>query len=98
VNSLNIFQSGNTIVLKSTFKDNEGQGKTPDSVKIIFYDRLWNMKEEIILGEDNIRGEGSYFYDYQSKPHEEEFVNYEWNAKLGNRITLKRDSFRTKIS
>lgn len=91
-----VYQAGNTVRIKATFKDFGGENKDPDLVKVIIYDQRYNVIIEQVISASNRSAVGDYFYDFETpfevKPSK---YYYEWYGEILGSPSLKRDSFKT---
>lgn len=92
----NIYLTGNTIRLKAIFKDNIGNPKDPDMVKIIFYNYRYEKIDEFSLGQSHKIGIGEYVYDYVSSDNETR-IYYEFNGEIAGNPAIQRSGFMTKF-
>lgn len=86
--------SGNTVRLKTTFKNMDGLPEDPDAVKIIFYSDKQVKTEEIVLGPPNREDTGKYYYDFVA-PEGKNKIFFEWNGAISGNPALDRGVIRT---
>jgi hypothetical protein len=88
------YQIGNTIRLKCTFKDFDGQLRNPDMIKVKIYDQSFAVMSETTLGPTNNSDLGNWFYDYVIPMDARGKLYYEWYGEMQGSPSLKRDSFK----
>lgn len=92
----NVYLTGNTVRLIGTFKDNSGNLKDPNLIKVIFYNYRYEKIDEYSVGIDNKLGTGEYFFDYKT-PSQEMKIYYEFYGEIAGNPAIQRSSFQTKF-
>jgi hypothetical protein len=92
----NTYLTGNTVRLTATFKDNGGQLKDPNLIKVIFYNYRFEKIEEFVLGSANKVSIGQYFFDYTT-PRDEMKIYYEFYGEIAGNPAIQRNGFKTKF-
>ena len=82
------YKIGNTIKLEVVFKGWDGSPVDPELVKIIFYNKYYNLIEQHVLGSANRIDTGHYVY-YFIPATKEDYI-YEWYGEINGQPALNR--------
>lgn len=91
---VNTYQYGNTVRFDGSFFDFDGIQVDPDIVKLIVYNSKYEILHESIMGVDNKRNIGEYFYDYVTE-NKKQTIYYEWYGEINGKPSIKRGQFVT---
>ena len=94
--NINTYQYGNTIRFECDFHDFNEQLIDPELIKIIIYNYKYEVIHEEIVGVNNKKDVGKYYYDYTTEMKEQKYF-YEWYGEINGKPSLKRGEFRTKF-
>lgn len=92
----NVYQYGNTVRFECSFYNFSDEKIDPSFVKIIIYDKNYNVLSENTLGAANKLAIGDYFYDYATEEKEQK-IYYEWYGEINGKPSVKRKSIITKF-
>jgi len=84
---------GDTVRLKSEFKDYNGELVDPDDVKIIIYDSRYKKIEEFTPSRSE---KGRYCLDYTIPSGETNIMYFEFQGKIDDKPVLGRMGFKRK--
>lgn len=95
-NKVNTYQYGNTVRFECTFYDFNGNKIDPDMVKIVVYNYKYQVLFTEVLGINNKKNVGEYFFDYVTESKEQKLF-YEWYGEIDGKPSLKREEFMTRF-
>lgn len=93
---INTYQYGNTIRFECDFFDFNGQLIDPQLIKITVYSYKYEVLFTEVLGLNNRKNIGEYFYDYTTERKDQKLF-YEWYGEIDSKPSLKRGEFMTKF-
>lgn len=96
----NIYETGNTITLKASFKDSLGNAKDPDTFPTVtIYDNKFAMVgTPITLTEDSKKGIGEYEFNYTIPVgNVQQLYFYEFKGIVGGTVGLNRGQFLARF-
>lgn len=92
------YETGNTIRLKGTFKNNAGDPTDPTVINLIIYDRFYRLLSQYPLGSSNKVSTGVYFYDYTIPAGvQDQTYYYEFYGEITGIPALNRGKFLAKF-
>lgn len=95
---MNIYETGNTVRVKGTYKNNAGQPTDPSLPTVRIYDSNYDLITEVSLSDANKVGTGVYQYDYTipaGKAHA--IYYYEFYGEVTGVPALNRGQFVAKF-
>lgn len=93
---INTYQYGNTVRFECDFYDFNDSLVEPQLIKIVIYNNKYQSIFDEVLGVNNRKEVGKYFYDYITEKKEQKLY-YEWYAEIDGKPSLKRGEFITRF-